>query len=183
MQVKIPNLFCSPSNNNEVKPRVRKQRQLYHQARLIAQRRWPMHGSNATRAAVVAKQHQRDWQSRGERKWDEITTNNNTTCGGSTIGSPRNEIPREKWRWLQRGVPSWEKQRQIKKKWIVRLCSVHLIFAYFRSNQIISHQIRKNKFKSYKIRSDQIRPDLIMLIFKNSLLLLNIFHYILVKLY
>ena len=35
---------------------------------------------------------------------------------------------------------------------ILRLCSVHLIFAYFRSNQIRSDQIRKNKF-----RSDQFR--------------------------
>ena len=31
---------------------------------------------------------------------------------------------------------------------LIRLCSVHLIFAYFRSNQI-----RKNKFRSDEIRS------------------------------
>ena len=79
-----------------------------------------------------------------------------------------------------------------------RLCSVHLFLLIsdlirsdqIRSEKMSSDQIRSEKINSDQIRSDQIRSDQtrpdqissdhIMLIFKNSLLL-NIFHYILIK--
>ena len=45
---------------------------------------------------------------------------------------------------------------------LLRLCSIHLIFAYFRSNQIRSDHIRKNKFRSDQTRSVHIRLVQIM---------------------
>ena len=39
---------------------------------------------------------------------------------------------------------------------LLRLCSVHLIFAYFRSNQIRSDQIRSEKISSDQISSDYV---------------------------